>query len=219
MPKIINVAEYIGKKYGKLTILSKAPRKDKGNNTRFYVECDCGNVTEVYYRHLRSGNNKSCGCLSKERIYRTKDGLRWHPLYQVWYNMVSRCANPEDKDFVRYGQRGISVCDEWKKSLTIFYNWAISNGYEKGLKLDRRENNGNYEPDNCRFLTPKENSRNTRTNRYISYKGETKTMIEWAEIFSIKYAVLKTRMRAGWDFEKAVTQKVEKYNSRIKLSI
>jgi hypothetical protein len=134
MPTKLNVADYIGKKYNRLTIVSQAPRKDKGNNTRFFVKYDCGKTLTVFYKRLREGNTRSCGCLSKDyHDSRITHGVTKHPLYLVWYHIKERCYNPESKDYHNYGGRGIKVCDEWM-DVKIFYEWSICNGWAARIR-------------------------------------------------------------------------------------
>ena len=134
-----------------------------------------------------------------------------HPLYKVWATMKSRCSNKMHTSYKIYGDRGIKVCDEWKDDFMFFYTWALLNGYKKGLTIDRINNDGNYEPDNCRWATRKEQNRNTRRNILITYKGKTKILKDWAICLNIPYGRLLYRMTHGWSVEKAFTQK-----SRIK---
>jgi hypothetical protein len=213
MPTKINVADYIGKKYGKLTILSEAPPTDKGNNTRFITRCDCGNIKNVSFRNLRAGNTKSCGCLGVEyHAKRITHGLTKHRLYHVWYKVVERCINPDVKDYYRYGGRGIKICEGWKKDVTVFYNWAINNGWAEGLQIDRINNNGNYEPANCRFVTPAINGLNRRNNVYVNYRGKIVALGLLAKEYNLNRATLLERVNKGWDIKKAVTTKTRKWS-------
>lgn len=109
-----------------------------------------------------------------------------HPnLFGVWETMRSRCYNRNRKKYKDYGARGIRVCDEWNSNASAFCEWALSNGYKDGMQLDRIDNNGNYEPSNCRFVSPKENSRNRRNTVYLTVDGETKCVAEWCETVKI----------------------------------
>lgn len=101
-------------------------------------------------------------------------------LYSVWRTMLHRCNDPKRVKYRDYGGRGIAVCEEWKDA-NVFMDWAFENGYKTGLQLDRIDNNGNYHPENCRFVTPKENSRNRRNTKRLTINGETKTVVEWCE--------------------------------------
>ena len=125
-----------------------------------------------------------------------------NPLFNIWSNMKSRCTNPKSTYYLRYGGRGITVCEEWMNDFETFCEWAIENGYQEHLTLDRIDNDGNYEPSNCRWTTPKEQSRNRSSNHTITLDGETKTMIEWCETFNINYHTAQSRLNSGWDYEK-----------------
>ena len=122
--------------------------------------------------------------------------------------MRERCNTPSCKGYKNYGGRGISVCEEWG-NFVVFKEWAISNGYNDKLSLDRINVNGNYEPNNCRWATSKEQANNKRNNHLITYLGETKTMTEWAETTGIKVATIWARLQRGWTVEKTLTQAVK----------
>lgn len=118
--------------------------------------------------------------------------------------MKQRCYNPNDADsYIYYGARGIKVCDEWKDDFSAFESWAMSHGYRDDLTIDRIDVDADYCPENCRWATPKEQSNNTRRNRYITYNGETKTLTEWAELTGIDYQVLAHRFNKNWSAEDA----------------
>lgn len=123
-------------------------------------------------------------------------------LKKVYYGMLTRCYN---KDLVRYkdhGGRGITVCEEWRKSKESFYIWSLNNGWQCGLQLDRKENSLNYTPNNCRFVTSKVNNRNRRSNVRVTYMGDTKTLVEWAEHFKISYTTIRNRNRQKVSLDK-----------------
>lgn len=180
-----------GIKFNGLTILNYVSKRSVAGKCEIWAtcKCDCGVVKEFRLSHIRSGHSKSCGCFNNERRSETKrtHGLTKNPLFAVWKAMISRCYSPKNKSYITYGQRGISVCDEWLNSHKSFMDWAMANGYENGLELDRRENKGNYEPINCRFITHFDNQRNTSRNIVITYKGETKILKDWAAYLNIKY--------------------------------
>lgn len=135
-------------------------------------------------------------------------------LYGIWSNMKTRCYCKTDPHYKRWGGRGIQVCDEWKNSFTSFYQWAVENGYEDTLTIDRIDNDKNYEPSNCRWATLIEQANNTRNSRYYTHNGETHTMAEWSRILGINREVLKDRVfKLGWSFEEAVrTPKLSTWN-------
>lgn len=113
-------------------------------------------------------------------------GYSYDPVYPVWYNMMCRCTRPQKEHYDRYGGRGIEVCDEWH-DVGNFVKWAYENGYEKGLEIDRIDNDGNYTPENCRFVDRKKNMRNTSINKCLTINDETKCLSEWAEFYGIHY--------------------------------
>ena len=120
--------------------------------------------------------------------------------------MLFRCNNPKNPNYFRYGNRGIKVCDEWKNDFLSFYNWSMKNGYRDDLTLDRIDNNGDYEPNNCRWTTMKTQCNNTSRCKYITINNETKTLREWCEITGVNYSTARDRIRrCGWDPVKAVT--------------
>ena len=126
-------------------------------------------------------------------------------LYRIWTDMKRRCYDEKRSEYKNYGGRGIEICQEWKNSFEAFRNWATENGYTDELTIDRIDVNGNYEPSNCRWATLKEQANNMRTNTMITYKGETKTLAQWAESFGINYHTLVSRLyQENLPFEEAV---------------
>lgn len=124
-------------------------------------------------------------------------------LHNTWRSMKSRCYNKNNIRYSRYGGRGIIVCEEWKNSFISFRNWALENGYADNLTIDRINNNGNYEPLNCRWATNKIQSNNRRTNHYITYKGKTQSLMAWSEELNFNYETVKRRLARGWNINKA----------------
>lgn len=122
-------------------------------------------------------------------------------LYGIWTSMKKRCHKSYDPSYARYGARGIRVCDEWFDDYIAFRDWALANGYKDGLTIDRIDVNGNYEPDNCRWATNREQCNNRRNNVRLEYNGETHTMAEWSRILNVPVATIKARKRKGWSTE------------------
>lgn len=135
-----------------------------------------------------------------------KHGKRNTRLYRIWLQMKNRCYNKRSDRYKDYGGRGIVVCVEWRNSFELFYDWSMSHGYSDELTIDRIDNDGNYEPSNCRWVTIKEQSRNTRNNRSLTLNGETHCLIEWAEITGLGRQCIYNRLRYGWTVEDALTK-------------
>lgn len=208
----MKMEDLTGQKFGMLTVIRFSHRIE--TNYFWECRCDCGTIKNIRRASLKQGYNKSCGCwIAADRLTRTppsrkQHGLQYHPLYQKWDGMKRRCFDIDNKGYKDYGGRGITMCDEWKNDFITFYNWGIANGYKEGLVIDRINNNGNYEPDNCRFVTTKINNNNTRSNRLITYKGETKTLAQWAESIGLKKTTLHMRFKYGWDIESGLNKPV-----------
>jgi hypothetical protein len=166
--------DLIGQVFGRLTVVSEKG-KGKSGNIIWECTCCCGNTSLSQGGDLKRGNTKSCGCLRKET--HTTHGLRGHPMYTVWSSMKKRCYAESGKRYQDYGGRGVKVCDRWISSLENFIEDTYE-GYEKGLQLDRIDNNGDYEPENIRWVTPQQNVMNRRSFKNSSsiYKG-----VSWAK--------------------------------------
>lgn len=183
----MQLIDMTGQRYGRLTVLERAPNNKRGL-VCWVCRCDCGKIVTLVGHEIRRGNVTSCGCFMREqrRAYMTKHGGYYDRLHLVWTNMLRRCRNPHDKSYSRYGGRGISVCDEWL-SYQAFKDWALAHGYDKDAPtgectLDRINVDGNYCPANCRFISMAEQARNKSTNAYITVNGVTRCREDWARI-------------------------------------
>lgn len=204
--------ELTGQRIGRLVVLSKSNEK-YGRQSIWQCKCDCGSLVSVRACHLTSGHTKSCGCLQKETIAKTatKHGKSGERILGIWYGIRKRCYNPNSKSFKDYGGRGIAVCDEWKDNFQAFYDWAMANGYSDDLTIDRKDVDGNYCPENCRWITNQEQQNNRRTSHLVTYKGETHTLKDWAKITGINYNTLRGRItNYKWNAEKAFTTPINK---------
>lgn len=183
---------YVGKKYNRWTVLQLAGKNNR-NEMKALVKCECGTERVLVIAAVRGGYSKSCGCLKKEikKSELTIHGLENHPIYVAWKDMKRRCYNENYRFYHRYGGRGIEVCQEWKDSPKAFFDWSINNGWKNGLTIDRENNDGNYEPNNCRWITIQKQQRNRGDNVLITYNGETKCMNQW----SIQYGISNTKVR------------------------
>lgn len=197
----------IGQKFGRLTV-TELYGTAKGHKQRWKCVCDCGGEAVVTTNNLTSGQVKSCGCYQKEVRSKTKykHGMSHSRIYRIWSNMKARCETETNKAYELYGGRGISVCAEWEEFIP-FRDWALSNGYQDNLTLDRINNDGNYEPENCRWATPKEQGNNTRCCHYITYNGETKTVRGWEEALGYSRGIIYSRLKSGWSVERAIEEK------------
>lgn len=198
-----------GERFGKLTAKT-IDHIGPAGHTYWLCECDCGNYTIVRASHLKSGNVASCGCAGGRRTH----GKSKSRLYRIWNNMKQRCFNPNSAEYHLYGLRGVSVCKEWLDSFEHFHEWAVANGYQDDLSIDRIDNNGPYAPWNCRWATAREQANNTRKTRFITYNGETRSMAEWSRTLGIKQSTLNMRInKYRWSVEEALGKGVRQHGS------
>ena len=205
-----------GEKYGRLTIIERV-ENDKRRRAMWKCKCDCGKEVVVMGIYLKNGKTKSCGCyqkdVAKKHILEYNASPEYHQpshtihgkhdsrMYTIWCNMKQRCSNPNHEKYGYYGARGISVCEEWKNDFQSFYDWSIANGYTDELTIDRIDSAKGYSPDNCRWVTQKEQTRNRSITVRIEHDGEIKTLKEWCEQYNFDYKLAHARYKKGWSFE------------------
>lgn len=192
-----------GKEYGNLTVIGKA--KSDRYGAYWMCKCNCGNITTVRGSHLRQGRTISCGCKQGNHVAVVKHGhamgkdKKASPEYYTWLAMMARCKNPKTKHYRLYGGRGISVCERW----IMFENFLSDMGLRPSSKysLDRYPNkDGNYQPDNCRWATIKEQNRNTSRNVFIEFDGRSQILEEWATELDADPGNIGRRLKLGQSF-------------------
>ncbi len=194
--------DLLGKKFNRLTVVEWIPPKERTNKRNAWkCICDCGNVVFTNTDKLKSGWVKSCGCLKAERIGNLNKKYKYSNkrLYSVYKAILDRIYNPESREYENYGGRGIKICDEWKEDFDKFAEWALSHGYDKDAErgkctIDRIDTDGDYTPDNCRWVSNDVQQNNRRDCILIPFQGETKTMMEWSKTLNIPYSFLNWRM-------------------------
>lgn len=209
-----NFIDLTGQKFGRLTVIEK--NGHKGEKIAWLCKCDCGNYVTVTGTGLKSGNTKSCGCLKKEIVskIKTKHGDANTRLYQAWQNMKNRVNNPNQTEYKNYGGRGIKICAEWY-SYENFRDWSLSNGYDDTLTLDRINVNGNYSPENCRWVGKIVQANNKTNNHFLTYNGKTQTLTQWEKETGIRRQTIDDRIKSGWSVKDALNTPVEKHLSRL----
>lgn len=206
MNKLMN---RIGERYGKLVIIKELDKKDF--HRQWLCQCDCGNTHIVSSRHWKEV--RSCGCLRKTPK-QTKAHIKLRTVYK---DMKARCYNKNSVSYKNYGGRGIIMCEEWKNDFMSFYNWAIQNGYDenktrKEQSIDRINVNGNYDPNNCRWISMRQQANNTRKNTFLKYKNTIKTMAQWSRILKINYKTFCNFVNSKRKYKRKILKKVLQYD-------
>lgn len=194
------VIDETGNRYGRLVVLKRAGYRER--NATWHCKCDCGNHCVTTGTKLRLGRKRSCGCLIRDTV--TTHGLTNTPEYHAWTIMKQRCTNPNNANYPRWGGRGISVCARW---LTSFENFYADMGPrpDPDRSLDRRDNDGDYTPENCRWATRSQQGQNKRNNVLLTHRGITQCLAAWSRDVDLDEKVLSKRLQLGWSDGRALT--------------
>lgn len=210
------IADIKGNRYNKLVALEFSHSHQK--NAYWKFQCDCGQVTTLAAHSVKRGDSKSCGCLRKQvstelntKHGQTRQNAEYNRLYRIWSQMKRRCYLDTVKAYPRYGGRGIRVCDQWLDDFEAFKAWALSNGYKAHLTIDRRDNDGHYTPENCRWVTYKKQANNRSTNRMVIYRGEPVTLASLSDMSGIPQGTLAYRLDNGWSPDEAASTPVRQF--------
>lgn len=191
--------DLVGETFGRLTVTCRVAN-DRAGRASWYCSCSCGGFKIIDSKALRTGKTASCGCLCYSH---QQSGS---PLYKVWASMRERCNNPRAKSFAHYGARGITVCERWA-GFELFL--ADMGPRPNGYSIERRDNDGNYEPGNCYWATDFEQAQNTRRTRLITVGGDTRTITEWTRKLGGSVSMIHCRLKRGWTEEAACLTPVQ----------
>lgn len=203
MPRL--VFDHTGLRYGRLVVLERCYDHPYNHAIRWVCKCDCGKMVTRTSSALKHGHSTSCGCWSREK--KTTHDLSHSPTYRTWRSMLARCYDPKNPSYRFYGGRGITVCDGWKSFQYFVDDMGIRPDKHT---LDRINVHGNYNPENCRWATAKQQARNRTDTKLVTHNGQSRTLVEWSEIYGIKTVTLIKRLRSGMSFEDAVARPVAK---------
>lgn len=198
---------FIGKKYGKLTVI-EILGYGTGHDILCLARCDCGTTKRYSLYKIEKSTTTSCGCYRKEFVSAASKthGLTKHPLYRIWSGIKSRCYNSKFERYATYGAKGVEMCKEWINDFPSFYNWCLSNGWQKGLQIDKDKKSIEklgvigkmYSPEWCSVITPFENSNFKRNNKALTINGERVTVSQASKKYNINYNTLQRRLERGW---------------------
>lgn len=200
---IMNVNDLTNKKFNRLTALKRVGHSGKGA-VIWLFRCDCGKEKEIVGWKVKSGHTKSCGCLQSEWAVKhaielarrnITHGMSYLRPYSIWHSMLQRCLNKKSHSYKNYGGRGIKVCNKWLKFKGFLEDMKV--GYENGLSIDRINNDGNYNKENCRWVTVKQQNNNNRNCHFFTYKGITKNITQWADKLGLNVNTVRVRIHRG----------------------
>lgn len=198
----------IGLKFGKWTVVGEIFKKKY--NPFVECKCDCGTIRAVNVYDLKSGRSTNCGCQRRKtcRDLQYKHGLSNSRLDRILSGMITRCTNPKSIHYKNYGGRGIKVCEEWMNNRKAFFEWALNNGYDDNLTIDRKDNDKGYSPDNCRWVTKEFQNINKRRTIFVEINGERKCLKDWCKEINIPYSTITKKVRKGEDPKKLVMERL-----------
>lgn len=208
-----------GERFGKLVVIGSVSEPFQ-STTRWKCICDCGNYAYPAAHNLINGRSTSCGCLRRIRASefaksRTKHGGSGTRLYRIWRSMINRCYYKKDRCYSTYGGSGITICGEWRDNFGAFRDWAIANGYNDSISIDRIDVQKGYTPENCRWADRFEQANNRADTVYLTYNGSTKPITVWAQELGMPRSVLYQRIRYyGWEAERALTTPYRRKDGR-----
>lgn len=200
-----------GAKYNMLTVIKQVDDYIENcgkHRAQFLCKCDCGNTVICTASNLisKTKSKYSCGCVKRFNLREKNPNAKSKQrLYHIWIGMKSRCHNPNDTAFHNYGAKNIEVCKEWRHNYEAFHNWSLENGYNDTLTIDRINNAEGYTPNNCRWVTFKEQANNTSKNHLLTFKGKTQTLTQWAEELNLTTSAIIARLNRGWTIENTLT--------------
>lgn len=209
----MKVKDLTGMEFGRLTVLSMSDEK-QGKKYKWLCQCSCGNLTIKAGADMKKGNTKSCGCLAKELspTWAIKHGMSSTKEYAAWAAMIDRCNREGNEYFSKYGGRGVEVCEDWLNNFEAFM-LDMGKAPTKTHSLERIDNDGNYEPSNCKWGTKQEQSQNRSNTVWIEYNGETKCLAEWARTIGVSSATFRHRV-LKFGIELAMTMSLGRWSNK-----